>query len=262
MRTALVMAAAFVVALPGVAQAQVGTRRPPARAGSPPPASDRVRILLSGGAQRALGSFHQSFTVMRNVEDEPVTTDLKVGLAGFFDAGVRIRVARRLSVGATGFFSPGSAAGSVDAKVPHPFYFNQPRDVSGDLSGLMRRESGVHIDLAYPAAVSRRTEVMLFGGPSYIRAEQGLVTNVAYEEVYPFDKATFTSATTTVARMGAAGFNVGVDATWRLSRATRAGALVRYSRADLTLSPASGNDVGLRAGGLHVGGTLQFVLGR
>ena len=262
MRRILVLTAAIVIILPGTTRAQSGTRRPPARVASSAPASGRVRILLSGGAQRSLASFHQSFTVTRNVEDEPVTSDLKVGMSGFFDAGVRIRVARRLSVGATGFSSPGLATGSVDAKVPHPFYFSQPRDVTGDLSGLMRKESGVHIDLAYPLAVSGRTEVMLFGGPSYIRAEQELVTNVAYDEVYPFDKATFTSATTAVAKMGAPGFNVGVDATWRLSRATRAGALVRYSRADLTLSPASGNDVSLRAGGLHVGGTLQFVLGR
>ena len=199
---------------------------------------------------------------MRNVEDEPVTTDLKVGLAGYFDAGVRIRVTRRLSVGATGFFSPGSAAGSVDAKVPHPFYFGQPRDVSGDVSTLEHREVGAHIDLAYPVSVSSSREVTFFGGPSYIRVQQDLVTDVRYSESYPYDTATFASATTASVQKGGVGFNVGADATWRLGRSLRAGGLVRYSRADLTLSPASGNDVGLRAGGLHVGGTLQFVLGR
>ena len=105
-------------------------------------------------------------------------------------------------------------------------------------------------------------QVTVFGGPSYIRVQQDLVTDVRYSESYPYDTATFASATTASVQKGGVGFNVGADATWKLGRSLRAGGLVRYSRADLTLSSASGNDVALRTGGMQVAGTLQFILRR
>jgi len=262
MRRTVVLAATILAATCGSAWAQ--SRQAPARRVSPPPVagSDRFSILVDGGAQLAVGSFGQSFTLTKNVESAPVTTDLKVGTSGFFDAGVRMRFARRLSVGVVGFASSGTAAGTVDAKVPHPFYFNQSRDVSGSLSGLSRKEAGVHVELAYRATVARRGEVTLFGGPSYISAEQDLVADVTYSDTYPYDTATFTAAPTTTARGSAAGVNLGGEAMWLLNRRVGISGLVRYTRATIELSAGSGNTVSATAGGIQAGAGLRLFFGR
>lgn len=122
MRRMLVMAGALLlVATAADAQSarvrRVVNRRPP---------SDRVRLVVNGGGQIAPGSFGQQFTLTRNVEAAPVTTDLSLAAGGVFEAGVRLRVHRRLSIGVVGFVASGTASGTLDAKLPHPFYLDRP----------------------------------------------------------------------------------------------------------------------------------------
>ncbi|HEX7940960.1 MAG TPA: hypothetical protein VF488_04115, partial [Gemmatimonadaceae bacterium] len=59
------------------------------------------------------------------------------------------------------------------------------------------------------------------------------------------------------ASKGGLGFNVGADAMWRIARRTWAGGLIRYSRADLTLAPAAGNRVDIKAGGVQAAAGIR-----
>jgi hypothetical protein len=45
--------------------------------------------------------------------------------------------------------------------------------------------------------------------------------------------------------------------TWRLGRSLLVGGLVRYSLANVTLSPSSGNDVDMHAGGIDIGAAVR-----
>ena len=74
--------------------------------------SDRVRFVVNGSAQIAPGSFGQRFTLTRNVEAAPVTTELSLAASGVFEAGARVRVARRLSVGVLGFVIVAAGGGA------------------------------------------------------------------------------------------------------------------------------------------------------
>lgn len=242
MRRMLVMAGALLLAA-GPAHAQ----------------SDRVRIVVNGGAQIAPGAFGQRFTLTRNVEAAPVTTDLSLATSGVFEAGARLRVHRRLSIGAVGFVASGTASGTLEAELPHPLYFNQPRDVSGDLSGLTRKERGVHVELAIPLRVSARDELTLLGGPSYFSVEQALITDLTYTDSYPYDTATLEDTTSTVVKKAGPGFNVGVELTRQVSRSARVAVLGRYSRATMTLSAAEGNEAEVHAGGIQVGVGLRLA---
>lgn len=217
-------------------------------------------MIVNGGVLFAPGTFSQSFTLTRNVETLPVQTSLSLGVAPFFDGGARVRVTRTLSIGAVGFLSASKADGSLDAQVPHPFYFNQPRAIGGTLSRLDHSERGVHVELAYPISVARGREITVFGGPSFVHVQQALVTDLAYTESYPFDTATFSNATTGAVTANAFGANVGADVTWRLGRSVRAGALVRYTFANPTLTAAPGNSVSMHAGGYQVGGGLRMLI--
>ncbi len=255
MRSIVMIAGALVLAA-STAHAQsnrVRAQSNPVRA-----KSDRVRFVVNGSAQIAPGSFGQRFTLTRNVEAAPVTTELSLAASGVFEAGARVRVDRRLSVGVLGFVTSGTASGTLDARLPHPLYFNQPREITGDLSGLTRKERGVHLELALPLRVTARGELTLLGGPSYFHVEQALITDLTYSDSYPYDTATLDDTTSTVAKKAGLGFNIGAELTRRVSRSARVALLGRYSRGTLRLSAAAGNEVELHAGGIQIGVGLRF----
>lgn len=235
--------------------------RAQARPALPPlPGPERVRILFNGGVLLAPGSFGQQFTLTKNVESTPVSTDVSLGAGVNIDGGARVRVSRTLSVGAVGFIASSSASGTLDANVPHPFYFGQLRPVSGDLSRLSHLERGVHVELAYPVSIKKGREITVFGGPSIINSKQELVTDLRYTDSYPYDTASFGSAILTQVSKTVVGAHAGADVTWRLSRSARAGALVRYTFANLSLTPAAGNTADMHAGGFQVAGSLRLLL--
>lgn len=242
MRHALILVGALLLGA-GTAQAQ----------------ADRVRLVVNGAAQVAPGSFGQRFTLTRNVEPATVTTDLSLGTSGVFEAGARVRLHRRLSVGVVGFVASGTATGTLEARLPHPFYFNQPREVTGALSGLTRKERGVHLELAVPLRVSSRDELILLGGPSYFDVEQELVTDLTYSDSYPYDTATLDDTTSTVAKKAGPGFNVGLELTRQVSRSARVALLGRYARGTVTLPAAEGNEAEVHAGGVQIGIGLRFA---
>ena len=219
--------------------------------------SEWFRLVIDGGAIVNPQSFSQDFTVTKNAESTPVTVDMKPGGGGFIEAGARVRVTRSLWVGAVGFASSGTADGTLTAQVPHPFYFNRRRDISGDMTSLSHSESGAHVDLAYAIQAGGSPEIQIFGGPSYFSVKQTLVTDFTYTDSYPYDTARFESAITSEATGAAFGFNVGGEVTWRLGRSLLVGGLVRYSLANVTLSPSAGNDVDMQAGGIDIGAAVR-----
>jgi hypothetical protein len=220
---------------------------------------ESFRLVIDGGATINPQSFGQDFTLTKNVESTPVTIDMKPAAGGFIEAGGRVRVGRSLWLGAVGFASSGSADGTLTAEVPHPFYFNRRREISGDLTGLSHSESGAHVEVAYAIQTRISPEIQIFGGPSYFKVKQTLVTDFTFTDSYPYDTARFGSATTTEASSGAWGFNVGGEVTWRLGRSLLVGGLVRYSLANVTLSPSLGNDVDLQAGGIDLGAAVRVA---
>lgn len=218
----------------------------------------RVTLVLDGGGQLPSGAFGQNFTLRKYVEDAPVTTDVKMDVAPFFDAGLRLRVAGGLGIGVVGFSTTGKAPGVVDARIPHPFYYGQLRAISGDLTGLDRKETGAHAELTYTADLSASVGVTLFGGPTYFSVEQALVNDVTYTESYPYDTAAYESAPTTTVKETGIGYNAGLELVWKLGRRVGLAGLARYTTADIPLTVATGNSVDIKAGGMQAGLGLRF----
>jgi hypothetical protein len=245
------MAIALLVALAHDVEAQTG-RRTATRADRATASTRTLTLVLNGGVAIVPGRFTHAVTARINAEDAPIRSELTAAASAFAEGGVRMQFASRITLGAVGFFSPATLSGRVDAQLPHPFYFNQPRQVSGDTSGLTRREAGAHLDVGYPLSIGSRS-VRLFGGPSLIRVEQALVTGIEYTDAYPFDTATFTGVTAARARRWAPGVNAGAETAWQLGRSSELAALVRYSRARVTLTSAAGDTAEVTAGGVHAG---------
>lgn len=218
----------------------------------------RFRISANGGEQISRDVIAQAFTVQKNLEPAPVTFDVDNKQDYWFDGGIVARVRGRLGVGAAVSFATRDTTGHVAAGIPHPFFFNQPRPIGGTVAAT-RTETAVHLDAVYFLTTRGRLDVAVLGGASIFNAGQTLVTDVAYTDAYPFDTATFASASTTRSTRTAGGFNVGADVTWKRWRRAGLGGLVRFAHASTTFSAASGNTAAGDVGGLQAGAGVRFA---
>jgi hypothetical protein len=224
-----------------------------ARAASAQSIDDRGYITLAADFAVAGTSFTDTVHPVDFGEPATVTTNYQVGFAPGFTIGGGARVWRHMTVGVeVGRVSKGQNA-DVSAQVPHPFFFNQPRSVSGTAS-LDRAELGVHVVVAWVAPLSDKWRLAIGGGPSWISVDQDVVTDVTVTQTYPYDTATFAGVVTQKASKGHAGFNVGIDATYLLARHAGLAAGLRYSHASVPLTATATTD----AGGAHVTAGLRL----
>jgi len=147
------------------------------------------------------------------------------------DVGVGVRVWKGFGLGGafTQFSSTESA--TLDASVPHPILFRQPRFTSVPVP-LAHSEMVLHALALYVMPLTERMDVTLFGGPSLLTVKQDRVSGIQVVEESP----TFTTVTvaktvvaTTTDRSWAAGG--GADVTYFLTPLVGVGATVRYTSA-------------------------------
>ena len=221
-------------------------------------AQPRVGVTVNAGTQATSTEFTTRATLTLHREDGDLRADYGVDAGAFIDLGASVRFWRQvgLGVGVSRFQTTGGAG--VAAGLPHPFHFEQFRTVDGSAAAT-RQETAVHVQLRVGATVGMRLDVTLFGGPTFFDVAQTLVSDVLFEEIYPYDTATFSSAPTVQRSATAVGFNAGLDLATYLTPTVGVGVLVRFSRAMVDLArPDGGGALAVEAGGLHVGGGLRL----
>lgn len=220
--------------------------------------SERVFLSVNGGYQVSSDDFTDQVAFRRNAEDSRFEADYEVQSGPAFDVSGGVALWRRLAVavGVTRFTR--STPTTFSAEVPHPFFFDTPRAVSGEIGGLRREELGVHVQARGILPVGERWQVMVFGGPSFFQVEQDLVRDFSIDESYPYDEATFTGGTSGAAKKSAAGLNGGADVAFFFTRQVGIGFGVQYAGASVDLPSADGGTVELEAGGLQAGAGLRL----
>ena len=220
--------------------------------------NERLFVSINGAFQTASNDFGDRFEFERNLETGSTDVDYRVQSGFVFDAGGAYRLWKNLGAGiAVSVFSREDAA-PTRSSVPHPFHFNQPREVAGDATGVARRETAAHVYAAYLWRVSDPLRIVLSAGPSFFTVEQDLVTDITINETYPFDTAEFASARKERRSGSATAFNVGADVTWTLTRSVGVGGVIRFARATVDLDAAGGRTISIDAGGPYVGGGIRF----
>ncbi|MEO7272253.1 MAG: hypothetical protein ABIX28_09660 [Vicinamibacterales bacterium] len=242
----------------------------PARPPQTPPARPATRpapppklvgfVTFGGGIQVASNEFSETHSEPLYGEQKTWTAGYQVEDALDFEVGGGSRVWRDLFVGATYSRVHDSAPASVSGQIPHPFFFNQPRTISGESADLSHDENGVHISVYWRVPVGRRLEVAVFGGPSIINVSRQLVKDVEFTEAYPYDTAEFSLATVEQASKTGIGVHGGASVSYFVTRQIGVGGLLRYSRASLDLPTPSSGSVSLDAGGLQAAATVTVRL--
>jgi hypothetical protein len=260
-------AVAFVVVLLGVtasaaAQAKPTQPRPtqpsPARP-SPSQPIDRVYVSVNGAYQTGGDDFGETVSFTENAESGTFSTDydVKSGPALNISAGATIWRALGVGVGITRYSKNTPIAFS--ASVPHPFFFNRARSVTGDIGGLKREELAVHVQARATFVPSPRIQAVVFGGPSFFTVKQGIVNDFEITETYPYDTADFSRGISTTADESKVGVNVGADVGYFFTRQVGVGGSVQWSGTTIEV-PASGGTgtFEIKAGGVQAGAGLRL----
>lgn len=182
-----------------------------------------------------------------------------------FDFGGGVMITPEFGVGVS--FAGTAHQSPVDlfVSVPHPFAFNaNATDSEATDRQFQRAEGSVNIQLVGAAQLSDRVRARVFGGPTYFRVQQDLVSNVRYAQVFGvFTRVNEVEITSyeydeKVEATGW-GFHVGGDVSFFFNRVVGIGGFARYSQGRVDIEePIVGDVIELKTGGFQAGGGLRL----
>ena len=215
-------------------------------------------VSFNAGTQATATDFRTNVVFAELHEDADFNGGYAVGTGTVFDGGAGVRLANGLGFGvAISRFNRLDPV-SIDARVPHPFFFNRPRSFTGSEPDLERLETAVHVEVRWSERLGDAVELAVFGGPTLFNVRQDLVTAIGYDHAYPYDEASLSSATKTTTSASAIGFHAGADVGFYFSEVVGLGGLIRYSGGSVELGGEGEGTVPVNVGGFHVGGGLRL----
>lgn len=215
-------------------------------------------VSFNGATQATATTFTDNVGFIEFHEDADFDADYAVGTGVVFDGGAGVRLANGIGFGVAVSRFERLDPVSLDARIPHPFFFNRPRSLNGSEPDLTRLETAVHVEVRWFESVSDTVELAVFGGPTLFNVRQDLVTAIGYDHAYPYDEASLASTTTAPASASAIGFHAGADIGFFFSETVGLGALIRYSGGSVDLPGEGETMVPVDTGGFHVGGGLRL----
>ena len=221
----------------------------------------RGALSINGGLQTATSGFSDSVRFDRALfgpEQGTLDTRYPSSDDALFDLGGSVRVWRDLSVGANVSWLTRETDADVAGQLPHPFWFDRPRSVSGTATGLARTETAVHVQALWVIPVGRSFAVTVFGGPTWFNAAQDLVMDITFDQAYPFDAATYSGANIGEGSASAIGAHAGADVAYYFSDRIGVGGMVRFSRGSVEFDSADGGTLASNVGGVHTSGGLRI----
>ena len=203
------------------------------------PWEDRIYMNIGFGVESGDSTLADTrpLTIYEETGSSSTTSTFTSG--SLFDVGIGFRLWKNLSVGTSYHQEQNENDAAISGSAPHPIFFNQPRSFTAKETALVRKESAVHAQFGWMVPIGNRLDFLVFGGPSFFRLQQDVISNVTVTEV----GAPYTSVAVTAPRAtrkkSATGYNVGVDMTyiaWQNDSVRLGGGLfVRYATADTTV---------------------------
>ena len=223
----------------------------------------RVQLHVGGGIDAAAPDFSNAFLfdhALFGPEQGRVQSEYEPAAGTGFEFGGHGRVWRNLALGATASGGISEARAAVDGELPHPFHFDRPRRIDGTVAGLERVSTALHVQVLWMLPLSPSFTLTLFGGPTWFDVSQELVTEVRFDQSYPFDAATYAGADRSEASGTAWGAHAGVDAAYYFTRQIGVGGAFRFSRGEVQLQAlrSDGSDVIVGGAQASAGLRLRF----
>lgn len=201
--------------------------------------TDRGYINVSTGVEQGKTDLADTRTYILYDEQARTTTTSSLTSGNIIDVGGGVRVWKNLSVGGAFHSESNKADVSIGGTVPNPIFFNRPRTLTATATELRRKETAGHLQFGWMVPIGTKLDVLAFGGPSWFRLEQDVVSEVIIaERGLPFTEVVV-QPTIVLRKKSVVGFNAGIDATyvfWQNDRIRLgAGGFVRYSKASTSV---------------------------
>jgi Outer membrane protein beta-barrel domain len=213
--------------------------------------TDKGYVSANVGVQ--VGSHDLSTTSTFDIygEGATVTSTQSVKSGGLFDVGGAYRVwGQNLLAGV--FFSHTSSDtnATLNASIPDPRVFGQPRSVATSQSGAKHSENVVNLDAIWMVPVAEKLDVGVFAGPSIFFIKQDMVGAVTVTEPGPTVSAPLQRVSKTTA-----GINLGADLQYLLHKQWGVGGTARYTRGSAKIAGVSGK---LTVGGFQLAVGVRY----
>ncbi len=228
---------------------------PPPSPSAPSTPAPRTRgyLAFGGGYQATQNNFSNGATKRINAEDGRYDTSYAVSAGPSIEVAAGITLWRPLGLRVgVGSFSTGTDA-SVQASVPHPFFFSKPRSVSGSATAMKREELALSLHVGGLFPLGSRAMVTVFAGPTWFKVQQGMVTDFTYTDGYPYDTAAFGKAVTSNSSGSAIGIGGGAGLGYFFTKAIGLAVSAQFAQGDVSLPGAGGTTQAVKAGGVKAG---------
>lgn len=136
---------------------------------------------------------------------------------------------------------------TLDAQIPHPFFFSQPRKVSGTATGLGFSETAFTLTAVYRGG-SGKWRVNADAGPAFFNVNVTMADRLNYGDVYPYDTVTFSGVSSSKKKVSPMGVSAGIEIGRQLSDAVTVVLGARYAGGSGDVD-VSGTKVNVKAGG-------------
>ena len=214
-------------------------------------------VSINFGYQTGDRSFRQGLSSPQFDEVAEYSIDHGSSAGPLVDVSGGVRMWRSLAAGFG--FTSFKVSSTVDGTgtVPHPLFFDRPRNIAFRQSVGDHTQLGFHFQALYLIPLTDRVDVSIFGGPSVFRVEQDLVTAVGTTEANaPFDSVSVSDVETLGVTETGFGGHVGADVTYMFTERWGGGFFVRYAGGSVDV-PVEGGTASLDVGGFQTGGGLR-----
>ena len=206
--------------------------------------ADRGYINVGWGVESGSSSMTDSRNGTIYDEAATVTSSATFSSGSLFDVGVGIRIFKNLTVGVGYHQEQNDTEGTVSGQIPSPVVFNRPRTLTG-AEPLDRKEMATHLNIGWVLPFGEKVDVMIYGGPSFFRLTQEVITEVVPNETGATASTITATIQTAERKKSVTGFNVGADATYILwqndSVRVGAGGFVRFTQASTDVEMFTGS---------------------
>jgi hypothetical protein len=215
--------------------------------------TDKGFVSVNGGAQAGSHTLSSSSSFPLYDETAKIDTTQKASGGGLFDIGGAYRVwGRNLLAGVSFTHTSSKSDVTLNATIPDPIVFDQPRSVQSAQSGARHSENAVHLDAIWMIPVANKIDVGIFAGPTIFSVKQDLVSTLTVSEPGPTVSAPLNQSSKT-----SVGANFGADVQYMIAKKYGVGVLARYAVGKASLAGASEK---LTVGGFQIaaGARVRF----
>ena len=229
----------------------------------------RVTVGFSGGIQFVKDALKNEVDFELWQETGTFEASYNITKDSAFDGSFAFLLYKRMGLGFNVSHFSKTIAATIDADVPHPFFFSFPRKATGVANNILRRESAIHIQSQYWHTIGDKFLLRGFIGPTIFSVRQDLVSTIQTKERgYDYNTVDIIGHNTLASGGTELGFNIGFDMSYFVFDDIALAGILRYSRGTASvedqatlrhLSRFSGQgQPPLELGGTHLAAGLRF----